>query len=821
MRASQTLFGDWVRPSTGTTGTWLHDTASEPGAIALRARWHYLRSLGDEPAFRGAHAVSYDQWQQEIDLESEGDLALIQMDLVTAKSRFAALLAGATHPVVQVQALIGLADVERLADRLEDAREGYEEAGRLAEEIGFLFGSMRAQLPLAYLVRRGGSAELMLQSAQQCEASARTLGDAVYIANAQIAQGEALDLLGRSDMAIAVLGQAMAGFADLDVPVGVASAGIRLADVYRRREDAHGILSVAPVVLRATQQSHQLQETVDLYDLLAFAHTALGEFEQALQACRNGIAAAGSKYPRSVAHLRMSEGTALRKSGSPEEAVQSFLAALEYFDSRPDDNWMVPYCLGHIAGCLEDLDEMGQAVQLRRVAVERMEQVRAAQIRPQWQQEYRDRFNDVYRGALLAAVRADDPATFAAVFESLLGRRLVGLSEEVAFEPNTDPLLLAQLLARNEQARRAPEDPDRRSRDRWLGRMALAGALPENYLEATQGTLAAAYRPVTADEADVLLDQVNQQVALLLICELPRSPGQLAWLAHRPGDRYRLGVTTLSDQAQTSMATWSSGTWPRTGTAQDITELAGLIPEALVGLPEGARLQIVPIGALWSIPWSALPWQGKFLGSRHSLSIAPSLTLAKHTGNELGAALPAAGTVVCRIGPGVGTHDLRGLGKVWATATAPGSAEAAHRSLMSGSVDAVVIAAHGRPTPGLGHYLELAHDVLLTPTELLLSQPPAAIALLACWGARTLEPATGEPLTLGTIAFARGSRQILTTVAELGDGVLARAVVNETLSRATQQPWGIALRETLCHREADLRDAPLIHWAALTTIGSW
>jgi hypothetical protein len=39
-------------------------------------------------------------------------------------------------------------------------------------------------------------------------------------------------------------------------------------------------------------------------------------------------------------------------------------------------------------------------------------------------------------------------------------------------------------------------------------------------------------------------------------------------------------------------------------------------------------------------------------------------------------------------------------------------------ALARGGVDAVVIAAHGRPMPGLGHYLELGSDVILTPTEM-------------------------------------------------------------------------------------------------------
>jgi hypothetical protein len=73
----------------------------------------------------------------------------------------------------------------------------------------------------------------------------------------------------------------------------------------------------------------------------------------------------------------------------------------------------------------------------------------------------------------------------------------------------------------------------------------------------------------------------------------------------------------------------------------------------------------------------------------------------------------------------------------------------------------VVIAAHGRTMPGLGHHLELGSDVILTPAKMFDSTPPNSLALLACWGARVPGPSSGDALTLATIALAKGSRQIL------------------------------------------------------------
>jgi hypothetical protein len=66
--------------------------------------------------------------------------------------------------------------------------------------------------------------------------------------------------------------------------------------------------------------------------------------------------------------------------------------------------------------------------------------------------------------------------------------------------------------------------------------------------------------------------------------------------------------------------------------------------------------------------------------------------------------------------------------------------------------------------PGLGHYLELGSEVILTPAEMFASTPPKSLALLACCGARVPGQSNRDPLTLATIALAaRGSRQILVT----------------------------------------------------------
>ena len=121
------------------------------------------------------------------------------------------------------------------------------------------------------------------------------------------------------------------------------------------------------------------------------------------------------------------------------------------------------------------------------------------------------------------------------------------------------------------------------------------------------------------------------------------------------------------------------------------------------------------------------------------------------------------GRTVCCIGPEVHLHDLLGLGPGSRHARSAGAPDRLLHGLARGGIDAVVIAAHGRPMPGLGHYLELGSDVILTPAEMFDSTPPKSLALLACWGARVPGQSSGDPLTLATIALARRSRQILVT----------------------------------------------------------
>lgn len=888
--AVESLYLDWQAAADNPAGPWTWSTVVEPGPIALRARWQFLRGLRPGADPRIGNGTSRRQWRAELEAETSGDAALVAHDLDMARTAFTTLLDQASHPVVRVQAMIGLGDVLRYEDRdIDRTVSTYSDAADLADRHGYAFGAMRARLPLAYLIRRNGSAEQMLKIATDCETAARDLDDRVYIANALVAKGEALDLLGHvsgnRDLAVQVLSQALDMFTQLGSQPGIGSAGLRLLDVYRRRLDSAAIVNLAPTVLRATQATGQLMETIDSFDTLAFAHNELEQFDEALDVCRRGIETAGSRYPRGIANLSLSLGMALRRSGDPDQAIAAYTDALTFYQPR-DERWMVAFCLGQLALCAEDLGSNDDAVTLQLRAINEIEGIRARQTTPRWQQEYRHRFDITYRAAMLTMLRIRHSVGFVAVFESLWGRRLPGLTGGVGLNSATDPLLIAQLLAQNERARRSrlsqveqtrdaqgPDGQDPAAATDALGTEELRG----QYTAATETALAATFTPMADEEAAALLDAAPDDIAILLIAEIPGVPRTLAWLTKLPQEAPTVGSRPLRDDECSLIDAWSAE-WPRNAGSADVAGLAGLIPQELAAaFANDSRdpLLIVPLEKLWGLPWPALRTTtransehddparqstGPLLGATRPIAFSPSLTLAlKDTAvaavpggatqtrasdtTASRAARPADSTTIAAIGPGVRWHDLRALGESTIDPRSPAAARAAYKALtgdtstqaeadpdspagpdhrdksVSPTSPTVVVVGHGRPTPGLGHYLELSPELSVTPTQLLNATPPPSLALVACWGAYLPGESTGEPITLATIALARGSRQILTTRTELGDTPTAAAVVNDTVHHARATTWAQALHQAIAMRHDDLADEPLVNWAALMALG--
>ena len=115
---------------------------------------------------------------------------------------------------------------------------------------------------------------------------------------------------------------------------------LRLLDLHRRRT-TRGDPLTSPSGAGGDSGDAPAQEAVDDYDVLATAHLRCGEFQEANALCSAGLELAGDRYPRASAHLRMTEGRALRRLDRPDEAARALLLAHDYFAERADDVGMV------------------------------------------------------------------------------------------------------------------------------------------------------------------------------------------------------------------------------------------------------------------------------------------------------------------------------------------------------------------------------------------------------------------------------------------------------------------------------------------------
>jgi hypothetical protein len=102
----------------------LADRVRVPGALGLRGRFQFLTDP-EVPALPSEQfQVSWDMWQHQLELIGMADVALIANDGATAENALTALRAsheGGLHPLPEVDALMGLGDAVRQADRFEEA----------------------------------------------------------------------------------------------------------------------------------------------------------------------------------------------------------------------------------------------------------------------------------------------------------------------------------------------------------------------------------------------------------------------------------------------------------------------------------------------------------------------------------------------------------------------------------------------------------------------------------------------------------------------------------------------------------------------------
>ena len=829
---SRLLYEAWVGGPGGDLAKSLADRVPVPGALGLRGRFHFLTDP-EVPALPGEQfRVLWDTWQHQVELTDAADVALVANDGETAENALTALRAtheAGLHPLPKVDALVGLGDAARQADRFEDAAASYEAAMELAAAGHYRFGLARALVSVGYLTLLSGSARQAAGTFQRAADLARELDERVYLAAALTGLGDALVRLHEDGDAERALAEALQLCDFLRADVGIVNAAQQLGDLYRSRQRLEEAKAVLTRALEAASRSGTLIGEVNACDGLGEVSLRLDDLDAARQFYLRA-------HELSVAHgYRRGEAWALYGLGRCGYALELWQEAHQLFGSA----LVVNQKLGDLPSSATALDGMARAAaamedfaaetRARVGAVLAIEAMRSSQDRHEYQQEYRERFAMVYSAAIRAAVRNGDPAAFITVFENLAGRRLAGLLEKIPATPAVEHAQLAsQVLA---TASNLPLDggdlaantASAERRARLIGRLALRGGMPETAERAIADIAAALYRSFSPDDAGLLLDRAAARADVLLVTLIPGADYQIAWLRAGPGQSTRSGVQEIAGTVQQLIVVLAREGLPPHARPGAVSELADLLPgEVFEGLADDAPLLIVPLGSLWALPWSAVPVGEAFLGERFTLAVAPSLTLADHVRRS--GELPRPRTVGQWRSPQIRHHELIAFADdARVTLESFRSADAALAAVTSErDHDLVVIAGHGRPVPGIVHYLELAPRVLLTPAALLDGHTPDQLVLAACWGAHTPGAADSDPLTLATIALTRGSRAVLATTSELADDPRASRVLNGVLHRLPSSAMPVALRDMTRRFLADPRNRNgyLSRWAPLITVGS-
>ena len=147
-----------------------------------------------------------------MELTDAADAALIANDGATAENALTALRAtheDGLHLLPEVDALVGLGDAARQADRFEEAAASYEAAMELAAAGHYRFGLVRALVSVGYLTLLSGSARQAADTFQRAADLARELDERVYLAAALTGLGDALVRLHEDSDAERALAEAL------------------------------------------------------------------------------------------------------------------------------------------------------------------------------------------------------------------------------------------------------------------------------------------------------------------------------------------------------------------------------------------------------------------------------------------------------------------------------------------------------------------------------------------------------------------------------------------------------------------------------------
>jgi tetratricopeptide (TPR) repeat protein len=828
------LHAAWLDASDPTQADRLLAELAVPGPVALRARFHFLT---DAPSLSQADLeLSLDHWLAQLKLETQGDAALIANDPVAAAESFADLVPAtpARHladRLARIHGLIGLGDIARQGDDIEEALPRYEQALNEAGEIGHRFGEVRALVPLAYLALTSASASEAQELFERAEQIAVDLDERLYLANALIGKGEAQQRLREHDGARKTLRRALEVAEQLHSNVAIGNAAQRLADLDLRSGERDRVPDLLAQAADAFERGGVAIGAATAADSLADLLLSNAQIPEAVEQYRRAFDLSQSAgYRRGQAHALTGFARCAEAVDKFDEAEALQERALEIYESLDDLIGRTSARSGLARTASAQANDTA-AIDHWLTVIEGIEEMRALRDRLDLQEEYRLRFSESYSAALQAAVDARDRHAFVTVFESLAGRRLAGLIERAGGTEEAE--LLGYLLAASDHRTfrdSYPKEPTREQRVRRLGAAVMRFGLVERTEKSFEQAVATAYGPFSRDRSAQLLRGLPANTETLLLAPIPDHNDRVAWLWRSEGDDATLGIASLGEKASVLLEQLSKGRWSGELRGTALAPLRTVIPEMLrARLAKVDRpLLLLPLDRLWSVPWPAVPLDdGRFLGEVVPLALSPSLSVHAALLTQTAADRRTPRPVVAWRSPAIGHHDLDPVfvdDPTWQRRPITESWQLKEALLRNDPGDPlIVIACHGYPIGGLGHYLELAPGEPLTPTELLnASRTPREVVLISCWGATTPDAPAGESLTIAMLALTRGSQRVAASIAELGDSLAATHFIQAFLHRMRDRPMPLALRDATIRllEQPGVREGPLRDWSPLVIIGT-
>lgn len=819
------------------------DVASRPppGPIALRCRYHHL--IDSEREGNPLAPVSEEEWNRALVVETEGDNALRVGDFDRAITLFREVEDGRGFDLVSsANARLGIGEAHRARGDVEGASRWFEAALHSAGQAGYRFGRLRALIALGYLALHHHSVVRAREVFDEALDLAVALGDGVYHANAVQGLAECAERDGATDDALAGYQRAHELFREIRSLTGQAHVAQRIGALHHRRGRADLARDWLVDAAKAFAEDNDPVGMVNTLDGLGDILLDVDDPDAAevqYQAAQE--IALDRELPLALAHSAQNFARVAAARQEWTVAEDLFQAAIAEYRTAGD---LLGVCtaLGKRAAVRKRAGRAEDALTDRVAAVFAIEEFRAANREPRAQLEYRGRFAAVYAHALRTAVSSGSAERFAVVSDGLAGRRLPGLAEAVIPAGIRDNVTLTQdlVVRANQRWAADPRGPGASSMGsragitkqervrQLLGNAALRGAMPGMAKDAIDDLLAAVYLP-PADDGAALLAALPSECHVLQLVPDPEDPALIHRLWRDDRGRFELDTIELGPKCLELIALLQENNDERSGLCpRRLLSLSALLPErlpeALADMPM-PRLLLLPVGELWLVPWGAVPVrEDKLLAQAAEYVVCPSMSLQRVLRNR-GPARPIDGPTGIWRSP---VMDFLGLSALdcdprwWLNE--PLRAVLA-TGLLADGTHTVILTCHGRPADGPGHYLELDEGIWLLPADVLGPVAPARLYLITCWGAGVPGQAMADPITIATLALARGSAEVLATVGEFGDtkvgnlfaeSVLGLLADTDTVASAAVHQAGKRLA-----RETGAWEWPLRDWASLLPIGTF